>query len=75
MLHLCGFHPLKKCYKNISKIMPQGKQTFFSLFCVLKITMNVVLIHHCVDQKEFAKTLLEVLSVNVKGDFLWILLD
>lgn len=59
---------------NMSNIMPQGKPTF-SLLCILKITMNVVLIHHCVDQKEFAKTLLEVLPVNVKGDFLWILLD
>lgn len=39
------------------------------------ITMNVVLSHCFVDQKEFAKTLLEVLPVNVKGDFLWILLD
>lgn len=37
--------------------------------------MNVVLSHHSVDQKEFAKTLQEVLPVNAKGDFLWILLD
>jgi len=48
--------------------------TFFSLLCIFKITMNVVLSHHFVDQKEFAKTPLEVLHVNVKGDFLWILL-
>lgn len=59
---------------NMTNIMLQGKP-IFSLLYILKITMNVVLIQHCVDQKEFVKTLLEVLPVNVKGDFLWILLD
>lgn len=59
----------------MSKIMPQGIPTFFSLLCIFKITMNVVLSHCFVDQKVFAKTPLEVLPVNVKGDFLWILLD
>lgn len=48
---------------------------FFSMLSIFKTTMNVVLSHHSVDQKEFAKTLLEVLPVNAKGVFLWILLD
>lgn len=45
------------------------------MLSIFKTTMNVVLSHHSVDQKEFAKTLQEVLPVNAKGDFLWILLD
>lgn len=73
-MHLYGFQPFQKCCMNMSKSMPLGVPTF-SLLCIFKITMSVLLNHHFVDQKEFAKTPLEVLSVNVKGAILWILLD
>lgn len=60
--------PLEASHANVHLVLHNITQ-------LVLITMNVVLIQPCVDQKEFVKTLLEVLPVNVKGDFLWILLD
>ncbi|KAF2981348.1 hypothetical protein EK904_013603 [Melospiza melodia maxima] len=50
--------PLEASHANVHLVLHNITQ-------LALITMNVVLIHHCVDQKEFAKTLLEVLPVNM----------
>lgn len=60
--------PLEASHANVHLVLLNITQLVLT-------TMNVVLSHHSVDQKEFAKTLLEVLPVNAKGVFLWILLD
>ncbi|KAJ7410447.1 fibrillin 2 [Pitangus sulphuratus] len=48
--------PLEASHANVHLVLHNITQ-------LVLITMNVVLIHHFVDQKEFAKTLLEVLSM------------